>query len=207
MNNRTPSQTVVLASNNKGKLLELQQLVGDTVNVVSAADLNIQMPEETGVTFAENAALKADAAFEQTGFISLADDSGLEVDALEGRPGVYSARFAGVDASDDENNEKLLNELASVPEHLRTARFRSAIAIRIDEETSLVFEGSCEGQIGFEPRGTGGFGYDPLFVHPNGHTMAELPADEKNAVSHRGEAMRKAIPVLLEHLTTKVVES
>ena len=207
MNNRTPSQTVVLASNNKGKLLELQQLVGDTVNVVSAADLNIEMPEETGVTFAENAALKADAAFEQTGFISLADDSGLEVDALEGRPGVYSARFAGVDASDDENNEKLLNELASVPEHLRTARFRSAIAIRIDEETSLVFEGSCEGQIGFEPRGTGGFGYDPLFVHPNGHTMAELPADEKNAVSHRGEAMRKAIPVLLEHLTTKVVES
>ena len=207
MNNRTLSQTVVLASNNKGKLLELQQLVGDTVNVVSAADLNIQMPEETGVTFAENATLKADAAFEQTGFISLADDSGLEVDALEGRPGVYSARFAGVDASDDENNEKLLNELASVPEHLRTARFRSAIAIRIDEETSLVFEGSCEGQIGFEPRGTGGFGYDPLFVHPNGHTMAELPANEKNAVSHRGEAMRKAIPVLLEHLTTKVVES
>lgn len=207
MNNRTPSQTVVLASNNKGKLLELQQLVGDTVNVVSAADLNIEMPEETGVTFAENATLKADAAFEQSGFISLADDSGLEVDALEGRPGVYSARFAGVDASDDENNEKLLNELASVPEHLRTARFRSAIAIRIDEETSLVFEGSCEGQIGFEPRGTGGFGYDPLFVHPNGHTMAELPADEKNAVSHRGEAMRKAIPVLLEHLSTKVVES
>ena len=207
MNNRTPSQTVVLASNNKGKLLELQQLVGDTVNVVSAADLNIEMPEETGVTFAENATLKADAAFEQSGFISLADDSGLEVDALEGRPGVYSARFAGVDASDDENNEKLLNELASVPEHLRTARFRSAIAIRIDEKTSLVFEGSCEGQIGFEPRGTGGFGYDPLFVHPNGHTMAELPANEKNAVSHRGEAMRKAIPVLLEHLTTKVVES
>lgn len=207
MNNRTPSQTVVLASNNKGKLLELQQLVGDAVNVVSAADLNVEMPEETGVTFAENATLKADAAFEQTGFISLADDSGLEVDALEGRPGVYSARFAGVDATDDENNEKLLNELASVPEHLRTARFRSAIAIRIDEETSLVFEGSCEGQIGFEPRGTGGFGYDPLFVHPNGHTMAELPADEKNAVSHRGEAMRKAIPVLLEHLTTKVVES
>ena len=207
MNDRTPSQTVVLASNNKGKLLELQQLVGDTVNVVSAAELNIEMPEETGVTFAENATLKADAAFEQTGFISLADDSGLEVDALEGRPGVYSARFAGVDASDDENNEKLLNELASVPEHLRTARFRSAIAIRIDEVTSLDFEGSCEGQIGFEPRGTGGFGYDPLFVHPNGHTMAELPADEKNAVSHRGEAMRKAIPVLLEHLTTKVVES
>lgn len=207
MNNRTPSQTVVLASNNKGKLLELQQLVGETVNVVSAAELNIEMPEETGVTFAENAALKADAAFEQTGFISLADDSGLEVDALEGRPGVFSARFAGVDASDDENNEKLLNELASVPEHLRTARFRSAIAIRIDEETSLVFEGSCEGQIGFEPQGTGGFGYDPLFVHPSGQTMAELPADEKNAVSHRGEAMRKAIPVLLEHLTTKVVES
>ena len=192
--------TVVLASANRGKLEELQQLLGDTVNVVSAIDLNVTMPEETGSTFEENATLKANAAFEQTGHVALADDSGLEVDALDGRPGVYSARFAGDSASDQENNEKLLAELAEVPEGLRSARFRSAIAIRIDPNTLLVFEGSCEGAVGFEPQGTGGFGYDPLFCFPNGRTMAELDPEEKNAVSHRGEAMRKAVPVLLERL-------
>lgn len=207
MNEDTPTNIVVLASNNKGKLIELQQLVGDSVTVKSASDLNVEMPEETGVTFAENAALKADASFEQTGYISLADDSGLEVDALEGRPGVYSARYSGENATDDENNTKLLNELADVPEDLRSARFRSAIAVRIDAETLLVFEGACEGRIGHEPRGTGGFGYDPLFTFPNGRTMAELSADEKNAISHRGEAMRQAVPVLLEHLNRKAVES
>jgi XTP/dITP diphosphohydrolase len=192
--------TVVLASANRGKLEELQQLVGDAVHVVSAPALGITMPEETGTTFAENAALKADAAFDQTGHISLADDSGLEVDALDGRPGVYSARFAGEDASDTENNEKLLAELSDVPEGLRSARFRSAIAIRFDSDTLLIFEGACEGFVGFESRGSGGFGYDPLFYLPNGRTMAELGPGEKNAVSHRGEAMRKAVPVLLEHL-------
>lgn len=192
--------TVVLASANRGKLEELQQLLGNCVKVVSAIDLDITMPEETGTTFEENATLKADAGFEQTGYVTLADDSGLEVDALDGRPGVYSARFAGESASDEENNQKLLTELADVPEGLRSARFRSAIAIRFDPDTLLVFEGSCEGAVGFEPRGTGGFGYDPLFTFPNGRTMAELEPDEKNAVSHRGEAMRKAVPVLLERL-------
>lgn len=201
------SKTVVLASNNKGKLLELQQLVGDEINVMSASDANIEMPEETGVTFAENATLKADASFAQSGYVSLADDSGLEVDALENRPGVYSARYSGENATDDENNEKLLGELNNVPESLRAARFRSSIAIRIDNETLLVFDGTCEGSIGFESRGTGGFGYDPLFYLPNGRTMAELPADEKNAISHRGEAMRQAVPVLLEYLRAKAVES
>lgn len=192
--------TVVLASANRGKLEELQQLLGDSVKVVSAIELNITMPEETGTTFEENATLKANAAFEQTGYVALADDSGLEVDALDGRPGVYSARFAGEAASDEENNQKLLAELADVPEGLRSARFRSAIAIRLDPDTLMVFEGSCEGAVGFELRGTGGFGYDPLFYFPNGRTMAELEPDEKNAVSHRGEAMRKAVPVLLERI-------
>jgi XTP/dITP diphosphohydrolase len=198
----TPT-TVVLASANKGKLEELKQLLGDSVQVVSANELGITMPEETGITFVDNATLKADAAFEQTGHIALADDSGLEVDALDGRPGVYSARFAGENASDTENNEKLLAELADVPEGLRSARFRSAIAIRLNPGTLLIFEGTCEGSVGFEPRGTGGFGYDPLFYLPNGRTMAELGPDEKNAVSHRGEAMRQAVPVLLEHLNPR----
>lgn len=207
MNDETSSITVVLASNNKGKLLELQQLVGNSVKVVSASELKVDMPEETGVTFAENAALKAHASWSQTGLISLADDSGLEVDALDGRPGVYSARYSGEDATDEQNNTKLLGELEDVPEGLRSARFRSAIAIRIDNDTSLIFEGTCEGSVGFEPRGSGGFGYDPLFCLPNGRTMAELPADEKNTISHRGEAMRQAVPVLIEHLHAKAVES
>lgn len=204
---KTASATVVLASGNRGKLEELQQLLGDSVSVSFASEMGVVLPEETGVTFAENATLKAEASFAQTGHISLADDSGLEVDALDGRPGVYSARFAGPDASDQDNNDMLLAALESVPEGNRTARFRSAIAIQVDAKTILLFEGSCEGRIGFEPTGTGGFGYDPLFCLPNGRTMAELQPDEKNSISHRGEAMRKAIPVLLEHLQTQAGRS
>ncbi len=196
--------TVVLASGNKGKLQELQQLLGDRVRVAPARDLGVELPEETGNTFADNASLKAESTFAQTGLISLADDSGLEVDALEGKPGVYSARYSGEGATDESNNAKLLEELAEVPEGLRSARFRSAIALKLDAGSVLVFEGSCEGEIGFEPRGSGGFGYDPLFVLPNGRTMAELDGETKNALSHRGEAMRKAVPVLKEHLDSKV---
>ena len=203
MQSSTHPLTVVLASGNKGKLLELQQLLGDSVRVVAAHELGVELPEETGFTFAENAALKARATFLQTGLIALADDSGLEVDALDGQPGVYSARYAGENATDSVNNEKLLHEIAHVPDGLRSARFRSAIAVQLDAESVLLFEGACEGEIGFEPRGSGGFGYDPLFVLPNGRTMAELDAADKNAISHRGEAMRQAIPVLMDHLANK----
>lgn len=200
MSSKAASTTIVLASANKHKLTELQQILGDAVRVVSAADLGITMPEETAVTFAGNAALKAKAAFEQSGHISLADDSGLEVDALEGRPGVYSARFAGENATDGENNEKLLSELKDVPDGLRSARFRSAIAIALGNGEALIFEGSIEGIIGHEEIGTNGFGYDPLFRLPNGKSFAELTSDEKNQISHRGVAMKKAIPVLIDHL-------
>lgn len=200
MINRAVGTTVVLASANKHKLKELQQMLGSRVKVLSAADLGVSMPEETELTFSGNAALKARAAYEQTGHISLADDSGLEVDALNGRPGVYSARFAGENASDAENNEKLLQDLADVPEGLRTARFRSAIAISLDGGDPLIFEGTIEGTIGFEEIGANGFGYDPLFRLPNGRSFAELEPEEKNAISHRGVAMKKAIPVLLDHL-------
>lgn len=203
MNNRANGTTVVLASANKGKLRELQQILGESVKVVSAADLDVTMPEETEHTFAGNAALKSQAAFEQTGHISLADDSGLEVDALEGRPGVYSARFAGENATDPENNAKLLHELRDVPDGLRSARFRSAIAISVDAGNPLIFEGAVEGTIGFEEVGSNGFGYDPLFRLPNGRSFADLSSDEKNAISHRGVAMKQAVPVLLDHISGK----
>lgn len=207
MNESTSPMVVVLASSNRGKLRELQQLLGDEVQVVTAADMGVILPEETETTFVGNATLKAVAAYAQTGKISLADDSGLEVDALEGRPGVYSARFAGEDATDHQNNLKLLEHMVSVPDESRSARFRAAIAIALNTEDVLTFEGACEGSIGREAIGSNGFGYDPLFRLPNGQPFAELTSEEKNAVSHRGQAMRMAIPVLLDRLRNAEVPS
>ena len=203
MSNGTDDTVVVLASTNKGKLRELQAILGDSVKVVSAKDLGVTMPEETEITFAGNAALKSKAAFDQTGHISLADDSGLEVDALDGRPGVHSARYAGENATDRENNQKLLHEMRDVPDGLRSARFRSAIAISMESGDPLIFEGTVEGTIGFEEIGTNGFGYDPLFRLPNGRSFADLSSDEKNEISHRGVAMKKALPVLLDYIHGK----
>lgn len=203
MTHESGDNVVVLASANKGKLKELQEILGDSVRVVSAADLGVEMPEETENTFAGNAALKSIASFKQTGHISLADDSGLEVDALDGRPGVYSARYSGENATDEQNNQKLLQELTEVPDGLRSARFRSAISISVDSGEPLIFEGAVEGSIGFEERGTNGFGYDPLFRLPNGRSFGELSPEEKNPISHRGVAMKKAIPVLLKHIDGK----
>lgn len=195
--------TIVLATGNRGKLAELQQLVGSEFDVRSATELGVIMPEETGGTFAENALLKAVSAWEQTGLISVADDSGLEVDALDGEPGVYSARYAGEGATDEANNRKLLAAVEHVEADQRTARFRSCIALVLENGDQATFDGAVEGRIGTEPRGSGGFGYDPLFVFEDGRTMAELPPEEKNALSHRGVAMRKAIPALLAHLKSK----
>jgi XTP/dITP diphosphohydrolase len=148
--------------------------------------------EETGDTFEENARIKAHAYRDAFGLAALADDSGLEVDALDGRPGVYSSRYAGPGATDADNNALLLRELASVPAGERTARFRSVIVLVDEDGAETVAVGACEGHIGFEPRGTGGFGYDPLFwpdAAP-GRAMAELTLAEKNAISHRGAALR-----------------
>lgn len=203
MSNLASDNVVVLASSNKGKLKELQEILGDSVKVVSASDMGVTMPEETETTFAGNAALKSQASFQQTGYISLADDSGLEVDALNGQPGVYSARFAGDEATDEQNNQKLLRAMSDIPEGLRSARFRSAISISMDAGEPLIFEGAVEGTIGFEEAGSNGFGYDPLFRLPNGRSFGELTSDEKNPISHRGVAMKKAIPVLLEHVHGK----
>ncbi|MEO8876713.1 MAG: RdgB/HAM1 family non-canonical purine NTP pyrophosphatase [Polyangiaceae bacterium] len=190
---------LVLATTNPGKIKELRELLADlAVEVISIADASPTpfVVIEDGVTFAENASKKARAAAALSGLLSLADDSGLEVDALNGAPGVWSARFAGEHATDHENNAALVVALASKA-NLR-ARYRCALSLvdpLTDEET--IFEAACEGHITLTPRGDGGFGYDPYFI-VEGHacTMAELSADEKNSLSHRAKALAQIVPKL-----------
>jgi len=188
------SQRVVLATGNLGKLRELQRLLGEAFDLVPQNELNISAVEETGRTFTQNALLKARHASAESGLPAIADDSGLEVDALGGAPGIRSARYAGVDATDDENNEKLLAALGTRTAVERTARFRSVIVfVRApDDPEPLIAEGVWEGRILETPRGTGGFGYDPLFLDETvGLTGGELDPDDKNRRSHRGKAARR----------------
>ena len=187
--------TMVLASRNKGKLRELQALLteclGDVIELKSLDEVGIFGEiEENGATFAENALIKARAAA-ASGYIGLADDSGLAVSALDGAPGVYSARFAGEHGNDAANNALLLEKLAGVAD--RSAAFVCAFAcVFPDEREPIVAEGRVEGVILEAPRGEGGFGYDPLFYYPAFEkTFAELSADEKNKISHRGEAIER----------------
>jgi XTP/dITP diphosphohydrolase len=184
---------VVLATGNAGKQRELTALLGPLgFDLVLQTALGIESAEETGATFAANALLKARHAARLARLPALADDSGIEVDALGGRPGVWSARYAGVDADDAANNEKLLAELAGVPLAQRTARYRCVIALvaSADDPAPLLAEGVWEGRIGEAPRGAGGFGYDPLFWPlAMNLTAAELPPAGKNAISHRGGAL------------------
>lgn len=186
---------VIVASTNHGKLAEIRAALDfEDWEFVTASELGATPleVEETGSTFAENALLKARAYAENFGLPALADDSGLEVDALDGAPGVISARYSGEGATDERNNAKLLEALADVGEHDRTARFRSVIALVDPDGETVLADGACEGRIGFVPRGTGGFGYDPLFLPAAvpGRSMAELEMAEKNAISHRGAALR-----------------
>lgn len=146
--------------------------------------------EETGTTFAENAFLKADAAFKKTGMPAVADDSGLSIDALDGRPGVYSARYAGENATDKDRYTKLLNEMKDVPEDKRSAHFTSAICCILPDGSKIEVEGRCDGKIAFEPFGDKGFGYDPVFLYGD-KSYAQLTAEEKDKVSHRGKSLRK----------------
>lgn len=183
---------LVLASKNPGKLKELQEILGSLgVEVLLESQVGLDLEvEETGTTFAENAFLKADAVMRASGLPAIADDSGLVVDALDGAPGVYSARFGGKE-SDGERTALLLEKLEGVPEEKRTARFVSAIACCLPDGRTITADGSCEGVIADAPRGQGGFGYDPVFlVPPLGRTFAELSAEEKNRISHRGSALR-----------------
>ncbi len=190
---------LVLATRNKGKVKELQELLsGAGVKVVSLADFP-DVPEvvEDGDTFQANAVKKAREVAEAVGELTLSDDSGLEVDCLNGAPGVISARFAGAQHDDEANNRKLLELMFGVPWEKRTGRFRCVVAIAVPGGKTETVEGTCEGIITSEPRGTQGFGYDPLFFVPKyKRTFAELNATEKNLLSHRGKALQKAITVL-----------
>lgn len=194
-----PARRIVLATGNPGKLRELRRLFGDAFELVPQTELNIPDAEETGSTFAENALLKARHASALAGLPAIADDSGLEVDALAGAPGVRSARYAGPDATDEDNNEKLLRELGSRPAEDRSARFRSVIVYvkAPDDPNPLIAEGAWAGRILDAPRGSRGFGYDPLFFDETvGLTGGELDPDDKNRRSHRGKAARRLSQLL-----------
>ena len=189
---------LLLASNNGGKLREVRALLAD-LRVVSPADLGFELDvEETGQTFAANAEIKARAYAAASGYIALADDSGLEVDALGGTPGVRSARYGAPDLDDEGRYLHLLSELQSYPEpSQRIARFRCAISAISPDGRQCRAEGTCEGLIAQSPTGSNGFGYDPVFFVPNHNaTMAQLDAATKNSLSHRGQALAAVIPLL-----------
>ena len=190
----------VLASGNAGKLREFAQLLSPRdIELVPQTLFGIEPPEETGATFLDNALLKARYAAARSGLAALADDSGIEVDALDGRPGVRSARYAGEGASDAENLALMLRELQGVPEERRAARYRCVLVFlrHPADRQPLIATGSWEGCILGAPRGSGGFGYDPIFL-PRGETRsaAELPAQQKNELSHRGQALRALLAAL-----------
>lgn len=191
---------IVLASGNKGKLKEFQQIFSTRdINVLPQSHFRIEDAEETGLTFVENAIIKARHAARCSGLPALADDSGLEVDAIRGKPGIYSARYAGPNASDADNNAKLLQALASVPAAERTARFHCVLVLmrHAEDPTPMIFHGQWEGVILNEARGENGFGYDPLFFALDQQCCsAELASDIKNSVSHRGRAVQQLIAAL-----------
>lgn len=196
-------QTLLIATHNQGKLREYRTLLADLpLAVVNLDEAGITFDvDETGTTFRENAILKAETYAAAVGAMTWADDSGLEVDALNGAPGVYSARYAGPGATDADRYRKLLEELAGMPDAPRTARFRCVVAVVLTDGETLIAEGAVQGEIIDEPRGTHGFGYDPVFYLPeHGCTMAELPPETKNAISHRGIASRAAHDLLVAHL-------
>jgi len=186
---------LLVATHNPGKAQEYRELLSELPFEVTYLDVEgiAFAVEEHGDTLADNAILKATAYAQMSGLLTLADDSGLEVDALDGKPGVHAARYAGPGASDADRRRKLLNALAGVPWERRTARFRCVIALATPEGIAHTVDGTCEGIIAFGAAGTNGFGYDPVFYLPEwGMTMAQLAAEEKNRISHRGQATRKA---------------
>ena len=198
---------IVIASNNQGKLREFQSLLKDnTCKLSPQSEFGVTTPEETGLSFAENALLKARHCCQYTQLPCIADDSGIVVDALRGEPGIYSARYARTDfperqQNDDANNQLLLQKLKNIPETQRSARFHCALVFMrfADDPCPIICQASWEGRILFEPKGANGFGYDPLFYLPlSGCSSAELSSEQKNRISHRGQAMKK----LLDELNT-----
>jgi XTP/dITP diphosphohydrolase len=193
-------QKIVLASNNAGKVREINQiLAGLDFEVVPQAEFDIPEADETGLTFVENAILKARHAATLSGLPAIADDSGLEVDALHGAPGIYSARYAGVGASDTDNLNKLLEAMQSVPDAERTARFQCLMVFMRhgEDPTPLICQGTWEGRILESAQGEGGFGYDPVFYVPERDcSSAQLDADTKNRLSHRGKALKQLLAAM-----------
>lgn len=196
------SQRIVLATGNRGKVKEMQAILAPFgFEVVPQSEFDVPEAEETGLTFVENAIIKARNAAAHTGLPAIADDSGLEVDHLRGEPGIYSSRFAGPDAIDSDNVARLLADMKSVPESERTARFQCLMVfMKHDRDpTPLICQGTWEGTILHAPQGDGGFGYDPVFYVPTHNcASAELPAEVKNQLSHRGQALRKLAEALRE---------
>jgi XTP/dITP diphosphohydrolase len=193
-------ESIVLASNNAGKVREIAELLApERIRIIPQGELGIPEAEENGLTFVENAILKARHAARASGLPAIADDSGLEVDALAGAPGIYSARFAGPGASDADNLAKLLELLADVPDDQRTARFQCLMVYlrQAEDPTPLICQGTWEGRILRAPVGENGFGYDPVFLVPEeGRSAAELPAATKNRLSHRGQALTRLVRAL-----------
>ncbi|MEA3278481.1 MAG: RdgB/HAM1 family non-canonical purine NTP pyrophosphatase [Pseudomonadota bacterium] len=193
-------ESIVLASNNAGKVREISELLAtERIHIIPQGELGVPEAEETGLSFVENAILKARNAARHSGLAAIADDSGIEVDALKGAPGIYSARYAGRGASDAENLDKLLADLRDVPEAERSARFQCLMVyMRHGEDpTPVIYQGTWEGRILTAPRGENGFGYDPVFLVPGeGCSAAELPAATKNRLSHRGQALTKLVRYL-----------
>jgi XTP/dITP diphosphohydrolase len=197
---RAATRPLVLATGNAGKLKEFRQLLADTpFGVEPQSAFGVPEAEETGLSFVENAIIKARNAARHSGLPAIADDSGLEVDALDGAPGIYSARFAGSDADDSANNTLLLQRLAGVPENLRTARYQCVLVFmrHAADPSPLICQASWEGRILTAPRGSGGFGYDPLFwLDEQQCSAAELAPADKNRLSHRGRAMAALLAAL-----------
>jgi len=193
-------QKIVLGSNNKGKVREFGEMLSTlNMEVIPQATFNIEDADETGLTFVENAIIKARHASAIAGLPAIADDSGLEVDFLNGAPGIYSARYSGEGATDEKNLLKLLDALKDVPEEKRTARFQCLLVYmrHAEDPTPLICQGTWEGIITTEPQGENGFGYDPIFYVPTHNCSSEqLNSDEKNVLSHRGQALKKLLTAL-----------
>jgi XTP/dITP diphosphohydrolase len=202
MSGHHTGEKIVLASNNAGKVREINQLLSqEQIMVVPQKEFQIPDAVEDGLSFVENAIKKARHAASLSGLPAIADDSGIEVDALRGAPGIYSARFAGAGASDEANLQKLLTDLAEVPETERTARFQCLMVYmrHAEDPTPIICQGTWEGRILFEPAGENGFGYDPIFYVPTHDcSSAQLDAETKNSLSHRGQALQKLLQALSE---------
>lgn len=196
----TATKNIVLASNNEGKVREINAMLsGHDLQVIPQSEFSVPEIEETGLTFLENAVLKARHATQQTGLPAIADDSGIEIPALHGQPGIYSARYAGVGASDEANLNKLINEIKKLPDNKRLARFVCLMVFlrHVEDPVPIIAEGIWEGIAVTVPKGQNGFGYDPMFYVPTHNcTSAELSPEIKNRISHRGQALQKLIAKL-----------